>query len=280
MAWTSLLVLTGAGLAGGFIAGLVGVGGGIVFAPVLFFYFQSMGVAANVVTPLTLGTSLLCTLVAALTSAMFQYRAQTVDVRLALAVGLSGGIAVQLVTRFLTTQPWYDGTVFQVVFGVTLMAVAVRMVWPRRLRFDLPARTSGEKESSTPRWPGLAATGAVAGAVSAAAGVGGGIVLVPTFTGLFHFPIHRAVGTSSATIVLIAMAGVIGYAVAGWSPPTSDFALGYVDVRSALALSLPAALAARLGVATAHRVNVRVLRWCFAALAAFVAAHLLLTSLR
>ena len=279
MVWTSLLFLIGAGLAGGFIAGLIGVGGGIVFAPVLFFYFQSTGAAADVVTPLTLGTSLLCTLVAALASAAFQYRRRTVNVRLAVMVGLFSAVAVQLVTRFVTTQPWYNGTAFQVVFGVVLTIVAIRMAWPNQAKPSVRERTSGTKKSSHPRWAGLAITGAAAGAVSAAAGVGGGVVLIPAYTGLFRLPMHRAVGTSSATIVFVAMAGVIGYAVAGWDVPTSGFTLGYVDVRRALVLSVPAVLAARLGVAVAHRIDTRVLKWCFAALAAFVAARLLLAPL-
>ncbi|MGI9174507.1 MAG: sulfite exporter TauE/SafE family protein [Rhodothermales bacterium] len=279
MAWTSLLFLVGAGLAGGFIAGLIGVGGGIIFAPVLFFYFQSTGVAADVVTPLTLGTSLLCTLVAALASAVFQYQERTIDVRIAVMVGLFSAVAVQLVTRFVTTEPWYNGTAFQVVFGLVLTVVAIRMAWPNQAKPNVPERTSGKKKSSHPRWASLAVTGAAAGAISAAAGVGGGVVLVPAYTGLLRLPMHRAVGTSSATIVFIAMAGVIGYAVTGWDVPMAGLTLGYVDVRQALVLSVPAALSARLGVAVAHRIDTRVLKWCFAALAAFVAARLLLAPL-
>ena len=279
MAWTSLLFLAGAGLAGGFIAGLIGVGGGIVFAPVLFFYFQSTGVAAHVVTPLALGTSLLCTLVAALASAIFQYREQTIDVRIAVVVGIFSAVAVQLATRFVTTAPWYNGTAFQVVFGLVLTMVAVRMVWPNQAKPGGPRRTSGKEKSPPSRWAGFAVTGAAAGAISAAAGVGGGVVLVPAYTGLFHLPMHRAVGTSSATIVFIAMAGVVGYAAAGWDVPTAGLMLGYVDVRRALVLSVPAVLAARLGVAVAHRIDTRALKRCFAALAAFVAARLLLAPL-
>ena len=277
MDWTSLVLLVGAGLAGGFIAGLIGVGGGIVFAPVLFFYFQSAGVAAEVVTPLTLGSSLLCTLVAALVSAAFQHRARAVDIRVALAVGLFSAIAVQLTTHFVTTRPWYDGDVFQAVFGVILLVVAARMVRGGRAK---RSQTSGKVSTPQRGWPWLAGIGAGAGAVASAAGVGGGVVLVPAYAGLLHLPMRRAVGTSSATIVLIAFAGVVGYAVAGWGAPTSGLAagymtVGYVDVGRALVLAVPAVGTARLGVLAAHRVNTRVLRLAFAALAAFVAVRLL-----
>lgn len=272
MAWTSLVLLVGAGLAGGFIAGLIGVGGGIIFAPVLFFYFQSIGVAADVVTPLTLGSSLLCTLVASLASAASQYRAHAVALHVVLAVGLFSAVAVQLTTRFVTTRPWYNGTAFQAVFGVVLLVVAVRMVRAERGQVG---RTSGEPPAIRPRWPQLAAIGTVAGAISSAAGIGGGVVLVPAYAGLLRLSMHRAVGTSSATIVLIALAGVVGYAATGWGAPTSGLTLGYVDVGRALMLAVPAVGTARLGVMAAHRVNTRMLRLCFAALAAFVAVRLL-----
>src|SRR5690554_5382699 len=106
---TYLLLLLGIGLLGGLLAGLVGVGGGIVFAPVLFFYFQALGVPASVVTPPTLGTSLFCTLLASLSSAWFRYRRQAVVPAVALGAGLCSALAITLTTRYVTTQPWYNG---------------------------------------------------------------------------------------------------------------------------------------------------------------------------
>src|SRR5690606_40836966 len=83
---SSLLILVGAGFAAGFIAGLVGVGGGVIFAPVLFFYYQGVGIDDSVIAPLTIGTSLLCTLIAALVSARAQYRRGAVSSTIALQV--------------------------------------------------------------------------------------------------------------------------------------------------------------------------------------------------
>ena len=101
-----------------------------------------------------------------------------------------------------------------------------------------------------------------------------GIVLVPAYHRLLHLPIHRAVGTSSATIVLISAAGMASYAALGWRADVPATALGYVDAR-ALLLALPALGTARLGVWTAHRLPTRPLRLLFAALAAFVALRML-----
>ncbi|GIV57907.1 MAG: anion permease [Rhodothermaceae bacterium] len=219
--------------------------------------------------PLTIGTSLLCTLVVGASSAWFHHRRGAVDGRVALAAGAASAAAVVAMTRLVTTRPWYDATVFQVVFGLLLLATVARMVRGRRSGID------GKAPPGRPSWAVLAGTGAAAGIVATAAGVGGGIVLVPAYHRLLHLPMHRAVGTSSATIVLIAVVGVLSYATAGGGAPVPATALGYVDAGRAMLLAVPALVAARLGVWTAHRIDTRALRLSFAVLAAFVALRLL-----
>ncbi|SHK62572.1 sulfite exporter TauE/SafE family protein [Rhodothermus profundi] len=268
-----LLLLLGIGLLGGFLAGLVGVGGGIVFAPVLFFYFQAIGVPAAVVTPLTLGTSLFCTLLASLSSAWFQYRRQAVVPAVAVGAGLFSTLAIMLTTRYITTQPWYNGTAFRLVFGMVLFLVALRML-------RSPRQTAAETERFQLRWPALAGAGTVAGTVAAAAGVGGGIILVPLYHRLLGLTMHRAVGTSSATIVLISLGGILSYALSMPAVSPGVPALGHVDVLHGLLLAVPATFSARLGVQTAHRLRTTGLRRAFALLALFIAGRLLLQALQ
>lgn len=284
MALTHLFLLLGAGLAAGFVAGLIGVGGGIIFAPVLFFYYQAIGTAPEVIAPLTIGSSLFCTFLAAIASAWTQYGRRAVVTRVAVTVGLFSALIVFLMTRFVTTQPWYDGTVFQVVFSLVLLSVVARMILPggdseasgdagcdRQVNIQLPA------ERHT--WPVLAGAGTAAGAVSAAAGVGGGIVLVPAYSQFMGFPIHVASGTSSATIVFISLLGVISYAIQGLGETAVFGAIGYVDVLRALIIAIPSLLTANLGVRLAHRINQRALRLAFAAIAAVVAVRLLIEAM-
>lgn len=265
-----LLILVAAGLAAGFVAGLIGVGGGIIFAPVLFFYYQAIGVSSTAIAPLTIGSSLFCTLIAALISAWAQYDRKAVLTRVAVSVGTFSAIAVFLMTRFVTTQPWYDGTAFQIVFSFILLVLVTRMVV--RPRNDA---IEGGHEHRRFSWPVLVGTGTAAGAVASAAGVGGGVVLVPAYTHFFGLPIHVATGTSSATIVLISLVGVLNYAWLGQDAAVPELALGYVDVIRALTLALPAMITAHLGVWTAHKINRRALRLSFATLAGIVAVRLL-----
>jgi len=273
MAWMQLLILLSAGAGAGFVAGLVGIGGGILFTPVLLLYLQQIGTDPVLLPKLTIGSSLVCTFVAALASARHQYRAGAVDLHVAQWVGLSSALGVVVMTGFVTTRPWYDATLFQIVFASLLLVVALRMMSSSRA----PASEDDAPTSSRPTSrskPVLFGIGSTAGAVATAAGVGGGIVLVPAYQRLLRMPMHRTVGTSSATIALISAAGIVSYAALGWDADVPSTALGYVDAR-ALLLALPALFTARLGVRLAHRLPTRWLRRLFAALAAFVALRLL-----
>ncbi len=268
-----LLLLIVAGALGGFIAGLVGVGGGVIFGPVLFFAFQAMGIEDPVLTPLTLGSSLLCTFAASASGAVAQARAGAIDWRTALTAGGLAAVAVVLVGRYVATQPWYDKTAFQLVLGVLLVVVVVRMLL-KKDRADTLSTDGARRGLGA-----LAATGLGAGTVAALAGVGGGVVLVPAFSGVIRLPMKVASGTSTAAIVLITAVGVATYAVLGLGQPVPGSALGYVDLPRAAALAAPAVLTARWGVATAHRIDVRAVRLSFAAFAALVAARLLWNAL-
>ena len=263
-----LLVLLFVGAVGGFVAGLVGVGGGIIFGPALFFTFQAAGIEDPVLTPLTLGSSLLCTFAASASGTVAQARAGAIDRRTALVAGAFAAVAVVLVGRFVATQPWYDKDAFQTILAVLLGVVVARML-TQKDRADTLS-TAGARRGAA----ALAGTGALAGTVASLAGVGGGVVLVPLFSGLVRLPIKVAAGTSTAAITIITAVGVATYTVLGLDAPVPAGALGYVDWRGAAALALPAIVTARLGVATAHRIDVRAVRLSFAAFAAIVAVRM------
>ncbi len=266
----NVLLLIGAGLVGGFVAGLIGVGGGIIFAPVLFFYYSAIGTDPALVPPLTLGSSLFCTLLAAGSGTLSQWKTGDVRARTVGIVGAFAAAAVTGVTLFVTTQPWYSAGVFQVVLAAILLVAVWRMVGGER-----PKKRPGWRDRLRTGVPLLAATGAAAGAVASAAGVGGGVVLVPAYNQLLRLPLRIATATSLATIVIISAAGVLTYALTGLGSATPGTAVGYVDVGRVVWLGGPAVVAARWGVGAAQRVNVRVIRWAFAVLAVLVALRLL-----
>lgn len=321
MSLVQALLLGGCGLAGGIVAGLLGVGGGIVFAPVLFFTYRSLGADPALIAPLTLGSSLLCTLTAATSSTVGHHRAGAVRWRTGLTAGTASAVTVFLMVRFVTTRPWYDGTVFQGVFGALLLVVAVRMIAGGGSGTGADANTdaSGEigagaetvagtetdphaearstnpdtdrpmRADGPPLEAGLAAVGtaglvgAAAGVIAPAAGIGGGVLLVPAFHRLLGLPIREAVATSSAAIVLISLSGVLNYGLMGGDvaalTSSSGFAVpwrfGYVDLGRGLLLAVPALVGARGGAALTHWLPERAVRWTFGLLALGVGARLI-----
>ncbi len=265
-------ILVVAGLMGGFLAGLIGIGGGVIFAPVLFFYLQAIGVSPEYVTSFTLGSSLFCTLLASLSSTYFHMKRKAVVWRLALLTGVFSALAVSLTTRFVTTQPWYDREVFQAVFSIVLILVSLRM-FVRQAPQD-----TGVPVDQLQFHPAIVAlTGIVAGMIAAAAGVGGGVIMVPAFNRFLRVPVRQAVATSSATIIFISLAGVLTYMWRGLQIQHGQSlpAIGFVDVGHALLLAIPAIFMARYGVQTAHRIRAAWLRRSFALVALLIALRLL-----
>lgn len=262
------MALVAAGAVAGLLVG-IGVGGGIVYAPVLLVALNAAGVPDGVRTPLVAGTSLLCVLLASLSGALAQWRRGDVDLRLAARVGLFAAVPVVLTTRFVATQPWYSERAFSAVLGVVLAATVVRLVRQRESPEGEPVRPP------RPTPARLAAAGVGTGILSALAGVGGGVVLVPVLHGLVRLPFKAATATSTAAIVLVALAGVGSYVATGWGAAVPAGAVGYVYLPLALALALPAMVTARVGVALARRLPVRTVRLVFAAFAGVVALRLL-----
>ena len=269
-------VLVLAGAAGGVLVGLIGVGGGIVYAPALFFVLRAQGVTDPELTPLVLGTSLLCVGVASASGAAAQVRRRAVHVRAAVVSGAAASLAVAVVGRLVTTQPWYDERAFAGVFASVLLVVAGQMVWPRGGAAAAAAADVEAGRAEVRATPArLVGGGLLAGALSALAGVGGGTVLVPLFNTAVRLPLRTAIGTSAAAIVLVAASGVATYAVLGWDAAVPPGAVGYVSLVHALALVAPAVPAARWGVALVHRVAVGRVRVGFAAFAVAMAGRLL-----
>ena len=259
-------LLAVAGLAGGFLGGLTGLGGGVVFAPVLLYALPALGVVPEALVPLTTGTSLFCTLLSVASSAWAQGKRGAVDVRVALAVGAVATVALYATKALVTTQPWYTPRAFEVFFAFVLVLAATRMLLAGDDKPGAPQKTPGR----------LGAIGVATGVLSAAGGVGGGVVLVPGYNRLVRLPLVKASGTSNATIVLSSLVGVLLFALTPARGAVPAATLGSVALLPGLILALPAMIGAQAGVAAAHRLPVKTLRRVFAAVVLALALKLAL----
>lgn len=261
------LALVAGGLVTGFLAGLLGIGGGGVLVPVLYETFTVLDVPETVRMQLVLGTSFAVIVPTAIQSFRSHLARGAVNVpvirRLGPYVfaGVVSGIALVSVV---------SGAALKWVWIVCALAIAMKMVLGRedwRLADDVP---------NTP----LVSTAAFAvGLVSTLMSIGGGMFLVSLFT-LCGWPILKAVATSSGFGPVIAVPGLLGYIWVGWGaadlPPLS---LGYASIIGAAIIIPASVLSAPLGVRAAHGISRRKLELAFAAFLTLVALRLLISLL-
>lgn len=253
------------GALAGVLAGLLGVGGGLVFVPALYYAFQSMGFHQGLLLHLALGTSLATILFVSLSSIRAHHRRGAV--RWPLVVQLAPGIL--LGTLFGSVVADHLSTFWlQRVFCLFAIGVGLQMLLAAQAhgRFDLPGRLG----------QGLA--GGIIGGVSALVGIGGGSLTVPYLTAC-RLSIREAVATSSACGLPIALAGSVGYLWMGWtSPLLPPRSLGYIHWPALLGLSIAGVLAAPLGAYLAHTLPTSLLKRFFGLLLLTLGVRMLLSA--
>jgi uncharacterized membrane protein YfcA len=259
-----LLLFPAIGALSGLLAGLFGIGGGLVIVPALNAAFVAGVVAVDpaVRMHVAIGSSLAVIVFTAISSvrAHHGYGAVLWPAVRALVPGIVVGallgawVADALATRAL-----------EVVFGVFVLLMAVHMALAPRV------------EAAARGLPGLAknlGAGTGIGAVSALGGIGGGIMTVP-YLAWHGVPLRTAVGTAAACTLPVALSGAAGYAWAGWTAQTPAWSLGYLYWPAIAGIAVAAVLTAPLGAQLAHRLPVRQLRLLFALLLVVVAVDML-----
>lgn len=246
------LGLIATGLLSGVMAGLLGIGGGIIMVPAMVLAYQLLGYDPAVIMHVAVGTSLGVIIPTGLRSASSHGKRGAVDRDIMrrwgpwiVGASLVGGLMAGL----------YTAAALKIIFGGMALFIALNMVLPvqRRLMERLAGAPMANRISA-----------AVIGYISALMGIGGGSLTVPTLTA-FGVPIHTAVGTSSALGVMLAIPAAIGFVISGWgvagAPPLS---LGFINIPSLILIGGMAALSAPLGVALAHKLDARLLKAVFA----------------
>ncbi len=237
----------------GILAGLLGVGGGLVIVPMLAYCFTNQGVPYEQIMHLALGTSMASIMFTSISSFMAHHRRGAVnwDIVRRIVPGILVGtfvgslIAGKLSTLFLS--------IFFILF---LYYVAVQLILDRK---PSPSR-------QLPGMVGMFGAGGIIGIVSSFVGIGGGSLSVP-FMIWCNIPAHNAIGTSAAIGFPIAVAGTLGYITAGINTPNLPaFSWGYVYLPALLGIACASVLTAPFGASLAHRLPVKKLKQVFAVL--------------
>ncbi len=260
---TLILELALLGLCTGFLAGLLGLGGGMLMVPFLTILLTARGFSDTYTVKMAVATSLATICFTSLSSV--RAHQQRGAVLWPVAIVLAPGI---LVGSFLGSQ-----------IAVALPSALLGLVFAAFVTFSATQMILNRKPKPTRTLPGRAGmfgVGNVIGLLSSLVGAGGAFVSVPFMTWC-NVPIHKAVGTSSALGFPIALAGTVGYLVAGWNlPAMPPGAIGYLYWPGLVVLSIASMAMAPLGARVAHSMDIAPLKRAFAVVLYCLAAYFVL----
>jgi uncharacterized membrane protein YfcA len=252
---TAWLLYAFTGAFAGVLAGLLGVGGGLVIVPMLNIAFGIVALPAEYIQHLALGTSLASIMFTSVSSLRAHHQrgavvwpiVKAVTPGILIGTFLGSKVAAMLSTRFLTG--------FFVCFLYYVAAQMLLNIKPKATR-------------QTPGAAGMFGAGSVIGGVSALVGIGGGTLSVPFMTWC-NVPLHTCIGTSAAIGFPIAVAGAAGYYVNGLSanlPGLAEGYAGFIYLPALLGVAIVSVLTAPLGAKLAHSLPVGKLKKIFAGL--------------
>jgi uncharacterized membrane protein YfcA len=261
-----IAILAVSGVLAGFVAGLLGVGGGIVTVPVLEYFLRFAGVPEEWRMHIAVATSLAAIIPTSISSARSHHARGAVDASLAkswaapVVLGAIGGslLASQAPLALLAG-----------VFGSVALLIAAKMWLPLdhlRVAHDVP------------RGPGGALLAALIGGVSAIMGIGGGTLTVPTLS-LCGYPIHRAVGTASLFGIFISIPGTVAYLLARPPVELPWATVGFVSLVGLAIIAPGSMLTASLGARVAHSLSRRRLSQAFGLFLLIVGSRMLYRAL-
>ncbi len=267
---TLILLLLALGVVTGFLAGLLGIGGGMIMVPFLVMILTARDFPHDAIIKVAIATSLTTILFTSLSSVRAHHSRGAVrwDIVKALAPGMVVGtlLGAQIVGAL-------PARLIAAFFAAFIGWTAYRML--RR------ARTTGADGNprTLPSTAGLIGTGGIIGVLSAFLGAGGGFLTIPFLTGR-NVQIRQAIATSAACGFPIALAGSVGYIIAGWNIHLPGQTFGYLYLPALAAIVPASVLTAPLGARTAHALSVNKMRVVFAMVLSGLSAYMLTRAIR
>jgi|SRR5690606_274756 len=268
MTVAALLALIIVGFAVGFLAGLVGIGGGVLIVPFLYFFYDhagwsGIGLASALHAPVAHATSLLIIVPTAIAGTVTYARSGLVAWRVVIPVAVFSMLLAAAAASVATRLP---PEALKVAFGTFLLITAVQLLRKPAMTTQGPQRTSILLS---------ALTGAAVGIFSAMLGVGGGLVAIPLLIYVLRLDMRYVAATSLAIVAFAATAGALTYMLTGVDVaglPSGH--VGYVHLYAALPMLPGAMLAARWGAKLNQRMGGHKLRYLFAVMFAVLGLNL------
>lgn len=253
----------------GFLAGLLGIGGGLVIVPVLIVVLPMTGLGPDALMPMVLATSLAAIVLTAISTLLTHHRKKNIPYHflppLLIGVGLGGlmgGYFADLIpSNYLK---WF--------FAIFAILMSIQMWFGAK-----------KAENSITNLPDYSVVKLffvcfIIGVVASLLGIGGGVLLVPFLTSVVKLDMRRSIGASAAVGFVVAAMGSLGYLGAGLSTHVSlpSWSLGYIYLPALIGIISLSMFMAPVGVSVAQRLPVKILKRCFSILLFIVAAEILI----
>ncbi|AIZ79798.1 sulfite exporter TauE/SafE family protein [Actinobacillus equuli] len=246
----------------GFLAGLFGIGGGLIIVPSLVYLLPMAGVTPENLMSAALGTSFSTIVITAFSSAQRHHKLGNVDIQvskyfipaLMTSVFLAGLVISNL-----------DAKLMSKIFAIMVLYLAARMLFSLKKTPQIKPLTT----QST------IIAGGVIGMLSSMAGIAGGAFIVP-FLNSRGFEMKRAIGTSSFCGAFLGLSGTISFIVSGWNIEMPDYSLGYVYLPALFGITLTSYFTSKLGANAANVLPVAILKKAFAVMLVAIAVNMFL----
>jgi len=208
------------GSIGGLLAGIMGVGGGLIFIPVLTYLFSQHGLPTDEIVKFTLANSIALVFASGISGIFRQYRMGIYNFKNSLSVGIPGAAAAALTSYLIQQGSWYNNQRFSYVFLLFLLISISNMLFVRdpqnppsdpRLPSPDPRHPSPDPRHPSPDPLKPIFVGLLAGSVVSLSGLGGGIIMVPLFRMFLKMPTKSATALSLSVVPLLAILPIIQY---------------------------------------------------------------------
>lgn len=247
----------------GFLAGLLGIGGGLIIVPALVYLLPLVGVNTDIVMPMALGTSLGAIVITSTIAAIAHHGKQNIPWVIAKPLMLLVGVGA-LLGAFIAD--YLSKETLTTFFASVVILLAVYMLMSISL----------SKEREMPSTPVLQFISWVTGIISSLMGIAGGAILVPALS-YFGLPLRHSIGIATACGVMVALFGSVGYIITGLKQTELPLlSLGYIYIPALLGIVLSSSFFAPIGVKYAGKLPVKTLKKYFAIFLIIVAIKMII----
>lgn len=267
---TNIIILIIGGCFGGFLAGLLGVGGGLIYIPLLSLLLaQQSGLSSDEIVKFTLANSFGLVFLSGVSGIYRQIKLNVYSFKNSLFIGVPGAIAATTMSYFIQHGNWYQKDKFQIVFLFFLLISISNMIFGKK------EETLNQSLNQKNKFLIQISVGLFAGIVVSLSGLGGGIVMVPLFRWFLKKPIHDATSLSLSIVPLISIIPIVQYLSAPNVPQLTQYQFqfpqtGYLVWPYFIPMALGVIFFSSFGQKTAPKVSVFWLRVIFASLSSII----------